>query len=266
MFVKGSRYRNLPESAALNARGEWIRAKDLRLIPPQSKLLAAPERQVLHTVLEADRLDLLGFKYYGDTTKWWQISDANPQYPFPIALLDERPFVVEAFSLSHRDFAERYLLLLGALTAFGTVRANLINTFDGVETVDPRFAENSVIVSYATSEATRQSIISAVGSRSFQLLRTFAWQEGATTHEAFTFDDAQAKRDWQELITTLLNLPGIESLESDITETTLVLDYNGVLLSREALGNLMRARGFAFTSTIVTRIGDQIFIPPSQIV
>lgn len=34
----------------------------------------------IHVVSEGDRLDLIAFKYYGDTQLGWVILDANPQY------------------------------------------------------------------------------------------------------------------------------------------------------------------------------------------
>src|SRR4030095_7689313 len=95
MFTRGSRYRNLPETAVLNAKGEWVRGKDLRLIPARETLLAPTGQQVTHTVLEADRLDLLPLEYDGDTTRWWQVGDVNPELPFPTDLLDRRPLVEE---------------------------------------------------------------------------------------------------------------------------------------------------------------------------
>ena len=61
-----------------------------------------------HTVNGGDRLDLLAYKYYGDTTKWWQICDANPDWHFPLDLLDLTPLVEQVLLLTHADFAVRY--------------------------------------------------------------------------------------------------------------------------------------------------------------
>src|SRR6266542_1708341 len=112
MFSKSSRYRNLPESSPVNAQGERLRGKELRLTPP------TPGR-FLHTVHEGDRLDLLAFKYYGDPSRWWQISDANSELSFPADLLDRRPVVEELLALSATGFAERVNELRIALSACG---------------------------------------------------------------------------------------------------------------------------------------------------
>src|SRR5262249_5322347 len=114
MFIKGSRYRSLPESSPVDANGERLRGKDLRLIPDTPG-------QFLHTVRQGDRLDLLAFKYYDDATKWWQIADANPQEPLPSDLLDRRPLVLEHFALFHPDFQTRFRDLGVELSAIGQV-------------------------------------------------------------------------------------------------------------------------------------------------
>src|SRR5262245_57562252 len=122
MFIKGSRYRNLPESSPVNALGERLRGKELRFIRRLSG-------RFLHTVSDSDRLDLLSFKYYGDTTRWWQIADANPEFAFPTDLLDRGPAVEETFVLAHAGFAERYRGLLFDLQAFGEVRESQLGFF-----------------------------------------------------------------------------------------------------------------------------------------
>jgi len=266
MFSKGSRYRNLPESTARNAKGDWVRAKDLRVIPRMETLLASPARRVFHSVVDSDRLDLLAFKYYNDTTRWWQISDVNPQFPFPADLLDERPFVEEVFALDHESFSGRYVQLTAALAGEGSVLPLVESSFDGDSTAEQNFVEASVLMTYATSPATRQAILNEIQNRGFHLLHTFAWSQGATTTEAFTFEDRGAKNDWQSLTSRLVEMPGVARLEPDITDATLLIVYNESALKRESLLSLMKNEGFDATSTRLTRVGDKIAIPPSQIV
>ncbi len=160
MFFRGSRYRNLPETVTLNAKGEWGRGKNLRLIPRIAG-------RITHTVFAGDRLDLLGFKYYGETAKWWQIGDANPQYLFPVSLLDRRPVVEELFTLTHRGFATRYFNLLQALAAFGTVSKDFINFFEHDVTKEQGFVEATVTITYAPAPGRRQAIWPSCKRNSF---------------------------------------------------------------------------------------------------
>jgi hypothetical protein len=259
MFFRGSRYRNLPETVTLNADGEWGRGKNLRLAPP----LAG---RITHTVFKGDRLDLLGFKYYGDTTKWWQIADANPQCAFPVSLLDRAPLVEELFALTHDGFATRYAALLRALPAIGTVAKDLVNFFDSDATREQNFTEATVTITYAPAPNKRHQILTELQNRQFRQLRSDAWRDGANVAVAFTFDDPAAKQSWQSLVETLARTPGVVEVFSEVVEGTLLINYNGAVVARESLRGMMEAAGFAVDSVVVSRVGDRIAIPPNQIV
>ena len=96
MFSRISRYRKLPDAVTTDAQGRTLPSKTVRLSP-----------QVLgtfrHTVEDVDRLDHLAFKYYQQPRKWWRISDANPEFLSPQALLGKEPIVTERFPLTHRS-------------------------------------------------------------------------------------------------------------------------------------------------------------------
>lgn len=265
MFIRGSRYRSLRETTLLNSKGEWIRGKDVRLIPPLETVLAPTGQQVAHTVLEADRLDLLSFKYYGDTTKWWQIGDANPEHPFPNDLLDQRPFVEEQFILLHSGFQERYAQLVAVLEGLATVRPNQINYFDSVETQEPSFVEASVVVFHPTVPTIRQSIILEIQDQGFNFLRSFAWEEGPNTTEAFTFEDLKAKSDWRELIDELAATPGVSRVDPNMTDGVQRLVYNGALVRRESISSLIALKGFAEQAVALSRLGEKIRVPPNEV-
>ena len=81
MFFKGSRYKDMPEISATDAKGQTARSKTLRWIPETPG-------KFQHTVNQTDRLDLLAYKYYGDPKKWWLFCDANPEFAMPIELLN----------------------------------------------------------------------------------------------------------------------------------------------------------------------------------
>jgi hypothetical protein len=265
MFSKSSRYRNLPESSPVNAQGERLRGKELRLAP------LTPGR-FLHTVHESDRLDLLAFKYYGDPSRWWQISDANSEWAYPADMLDRRPAVEELLVLRPTGFAERVDALRIALGAFGEVRREETSSFDETAARNPEFLEATLTVIYAPSPATRQLIINAIndtgpGVYPLRLLRTFAWDQAGQTAEAFAFEAPSAKADWRRMIGDLVASPGVLELQSLITEATARIVYHSGTLTRQTILNLIATHGFSALpeSSTLSRIGAQIVIPPNRI-
>ena len=99
MFSKNSRYKKLGDVVVADSDGREAMSKALRLIPEV-------DGNFLHTVEENDRLDHLGYKYYKKPRKWWRICDANPDYPFPPALLGKDTMVEEHFPLIIETEAE----------------------------------------------------------------------------------------------------------------------------------------------------------------
>jgi len=269
MFSKGSRYRNLSESVFLTANGERAIGKHLRLI-------RLPESVVLHTVAGGDRLDLLAYKYYGDTTKWWQISDANPDRPFPTDLLDTGPIVEELFALTHAGFEVRYANLITALKNIATVTNDRISYFDlqensnssvafeFLEPVAPSFLEDTVLVIFPPAD--RPLVLTAIQSHGFHRLSSFSFLQGVNLAEAFTIDDVAAKQSWNELVAALRETPGVLQVDSIPLETTLSISYNRSMLDPESLASLIKTKGFIFERTQFDRVGRKIHVPPNQIV
>jgi hypothetical protein len=93
MFSRISRYQKLPDMVTTDAQGRTLPSKTLRLLPQVSGTFR-------HTVEEVDRLDHLAFKYYQQPRKWWRISDANPEFMSPQALLGKEPIVTDRFPLT----------------------------------------------------------------------------------------------------------------------------------------------------------------------
>lgn len=263
MFTRGSRYRNLPESSPVDAAGERLRGKDLREIPPP---LDWPFR---HTVREGERLDLLAFKYYGEPTKWWQIADANPQEAFPLDLLDRSPVIKERFVLRCLDFESRFRSLVLSLPILGQVSTPVETSFDGSKPVEPSFLQTTIIVTYAPSPSTHQSIVDSIElpAIGFHFLRAFEWPAPPNTAEAFTFDDRVTRDRWRTLVATLTSR-GVLELQSRIAESTLDLTYNSAITSRESILTLMNSLGFTLqpATTAFTSVGSRIVIPPHQTV
>ena len=92
MFVKASRYRNLPNAVARDVSGVKSESKSLRLLTEVSG-------EFLHTVEENDRLDHLAYKYYRRSDHWWRICDANPEFLSPRSLLGREPVLTYRFPL-----------------------------------------------------------------------------------------------------------------------------------------------------------------------
>jgi hypothetical protein len=264
MFIRGSRYRNLPESSPLDAAGQRLLGKNLREIPPP---LAGPFR---HTVLDGDRLDLLSFKYYGDPVKWWQIADANPEEAFPTDLLDRSPLVKERFLLRNPDFETRLRTLDLELAALGVTRPDLSLLTDS-KPAEPSFIETTLVVMYPPSPATHQEIVNTIESPTvgFHFLRAFAWTlpPDTDTLEAFTFDDQTTRDAWRNMLFSLMAL-GVLELESVIAESTLDLIYNSAITPRQSIATVIQSKGFILEpgTTAFPTVGSKIVIPPYQTV
>ncbi|WP_051409394.1 hypothetical protein [Syntrophorhabdus aromaticivorans] len=86
MFSKNSRYKKLSDTVTTDARGRRLGSKTLRMVPD----VAGTFRYVVE---EGDRLDHLAYKAYKDSTKWWRICDANPEFMSPQAMVGKEPLV-----------------------------------------------------------------------------------------------------------------------------------------------------------------------------
>jgi hypothetical protein len=243
----------------VDARGERQRGKELRVIGRAAGRFA-------HTVREGERLDLLAFKYYGDPTRWWQIADANPEEPYPPHLLDSRPLVAERMVLAYATFATRYGELFGALALFG--EATPLENLSESPPASPPFLESTAVVAYDGSSAKRDRIIAAIEEHEFNLLAAYGRADAGVTKEAFTFDDRAAKADWRALVGELERAAGVIGVRSSSFESALEVVYNAEAVERAEIVALVRARGFELesASSVSTRAGSQIVIPPNQAV
>jgi hypothetical protein len=248
MFARGSRYRNLPESAPLDARGERVVGKELRFG-------ARLSGQFLHTVNDRDRLDLLAFKYYGDPTRWWQISDANPEFPFPVDLLDRGPMVEELLALVDTDNAKRFDALVTAVNVLGQVAAKS-NSFVAAD-----------IVAVFAAATVRPQIISAIGQRDFRFLHSYSWvPPGGGIAEAFTLEDLQLKTRWRRMLEDLCATPGVTGLQSNLAEATIHVLRNAAMIDRDAILSKLSKSGFAVSPLLsqqAERVGAKIIVPPN---
>src|SRR5262245_65473359 len=92
MFSRISRYRTLPDIVTTDVEGRTLVSKTLRPLPEAPGTFR-------HTVADADRLDHLAYKYYRQPTRWWRISDANPEFLSPQALVGKETIVMDRFTL-----------------------------------------------------------------------------------------------------------------------------------------------------------------------
>jgi hypothetical protein len=250
MFTKGSRYRNVSQSTSLTAGGERIQGIDLRVITPRTGTF-------LHTVQDGDRLDLLAYRYYGDSTKWWQICDANSVAAFPIDLVNSSPLAQQQIRLSYHDSTTRYNALIAALGAIGLL-----------DSEEHDFIRAVVAISYDGKPPTRQQILGAIKNQGFNFLSSFQWSTGSGVVEAFLFDDHLVKTAWRALLEGLSRLTGVLSVQSDISEATLNLVFNRAMVNDEAILNTIISKGFAIEPPQIeaSRTGKTIVVPPNQIV
>jgi len=80
MFFDGSRYLSVKEYLARGPDGRDVNVKRLRTGN-------SPEGSFFYVVKEGDRLDLLAYRFYRTSRKWWLIADANPDLMHPDELL-----------------------------------------------------------------------------------------------------------------------------------------------------------------------------------
>jgi hypothetical protein len=109
MFSRISRYRTLPDIVTTDAEGRTLVSKALRPLPQAPGTFR-------HTVEDADRLDHLAYKYYQQPIKWWRISDANPEFLSPLALLGKEPVVTDRFPVTLDGAQPPWAALLQNLT------------------------------------------------------------------------------------------------------------------------------------------------------
>jgi hypothetical protein len=263
MFGKGSRYQNLDESSPVNAEGERLRGKALRYIP------VAPG-SYQHAVSEGDRLDLLAYKYYGDSTRWWQISDANPEYLFPTDLLNAAPVVGKRLSLIHATFPQRLRLLREDLLASGKVLSveNLPDDAGGGD-----FLRSTIAVEYKPSDDTHAFVLRKLESEKigFHLLDSRSWGSGggpdSNVVEAFSFDDVDAITKWHEMITGLEDVDGVLNVRSRVLGVMLDVFYLETKVGDPQIVAVIEGKGFrlADTNALSSRIGARVVVPPNQI-
>lgn len=250
MFATNSRYAQISTSSPVNGHGERLLGVDLRLITPSAGTF-------LHTVLSRDRLDLLALKYYGDPTKWWQISDANSSLPFPTDLLDRDPIREELLSLVAPQLEARFNTLVNDLVALG----------EAVEFPRMGHSESSLVV-LAMTPAIRAQTIAAMRPAGLHFLKSFGWADGVTTGEIFYFEDMEAKQSWGKLLEDIKTLPGILEAISAAEDGVLHVIYNNEQVARGRILALAEVHGYEVvpqSSQEIVQTGTQIIVPPNTV-
>lgn len=248
MFAKNSRYARLSVSSPVIASGERLRGTNLRVNP-------AVDGMFQHTVQRRDRLDLLALKYYREPTKWWQICDANPQFAFPLDLLDEAPMAEETFQLANEQSQLRFDNLIQALTTIGEVWNPNMDV-----------SECSAAL-LALTPVNRTQVIGTIAAHGFHCLGSFSWSAGPSPGELFRFEDPVAKRDWTLLLRDVEQSPGVVDVQSFAQESRLDVVYNTAVIARDTLLLRLSLRSYAVVlsdSQSSERVGARIVIPPNQ--
>jgi hypothetical protein len=246
MYSRGSRYRQVPTSVHLTASGERTLSTELRAIPSRSG-------RFVHTVRERERIDLLAYRYYSDPTRWWQIADANPGQPFPLDLVDRRPYVEEDLPIARASHEQALALLIQDLAAIGPTVRGASDLMSATLTVRHGGA--------------RATAVAAVGARGFRLLSSFGFDDGGPVEE-LVIEDPASKLAWAQLLASVTQLPGLRTVVPMERNAGLRLDYNQAMLTREALLAEISRHGFsplAGSAQRKERVGAGILIPADQV-
>lgn len=155
MFSPFSRYRKLPDVVTTDAKGRTLVSKALRLLPSVTGSFQ-------HTVEDRDRLDHVAYKYYRQPTKWWRISDANPAFLSPQALLGKEPIVTDRFPVTFNGPQPPWAALIRSLNEQVGIEKVTV-----VEAVRAEQIERAVVVTYNQLNITASTIRSLITDKGF---------------------------------------------------------------------------------------------------
>jgi hypothetical protein len=171
MFSPFSRYRKLPDVVTTDAKGRTLASKALRRLPSVSGTFQ-------HTIEDGDRLDHVAFKYYRQPTKWWRISDANPEFLSPQALFGKEPMVTDRFPLTFNGPQPPWAALTRSLNE--RVGIDMVSVVETVQlapaartvgnqtvTVQAERFERAVVVTYNPLNITASTIRSLITASGF---------------------------------------------------------------------------------------------------
>lgn len=79
MIIKGSRYSAQQVVSVVDANGD----SHLTLFSGRPNI---PFRFTYYQVKDGDRMDTIAYRFLNDSSKWWQIADANPEVFYPDSL------------------------------------------------------------------------------------------------------------------------------------------------------------------------------------
>jgi hypothetical protein len=171
MFSPFSRYRKLPDVVTTDAKGRTLASKALRRLPSVSGTFQ-------HTIEDGDRLDHVAFKYYRQPTKWWRISDANPEFLSPQALFGKEPMVTDRFPLTFNGPQPPWAALTRSLNE--RVGLDMVSVVETVQlapeartvgnqtvTVQAERFERAVVVTYNPLNITASTIRSLITASGF---------------------------------------------------------------------------------------------------
>jgi hypothetical protein len=171
MFSPSSRYRKLPDVVTTDAKGQTLASKALRLLPSVSGTFQ-------HTVADGDRLDHVAYKYYRQPTKWWRISDANPEFLSPQGLFGKEPIVTDRFPVTFNGPQPPWAALTRSLSErVGVETVTVVETVhlvpesrqvgDQTVTVQVERFERAVVATYNQLNITASTIRSFMTASGF---------------------------------------------------------------------------------------------------
>jgi hypothetical protein len=135
MHSRDSRYRHVEEMLRTDALGRELMVTDLRRRPVRG----GPYR---HTVIDGDRLDHLGQRYYRRPHRWWEICDGNPAELSPLGLIGQEP--LRTVRITAETDGTAWHAVLADLRALPGVEGAVLETDGRLAVLTVRFNELSV--------------------------------------------------------------------------------------------------------------------------
>ncbi len=147
MISKNSRYKKLSDTVTTDARGRRLGSKTLRVMPDVAGTFQ-------YAVEEGDRLDHLAYKAYKDSTRWWRICDANPEFMSPQAMLGKGPMATISVRVTFPGEGDPpWCDLIRNLSAL--VGVEDVSIVDDIRLVEREMEYEGDTITYAGERATR---------------------------------------------------------------------------------------------------------------
>lgn len=267
MFERDSRYRFINVFQETTPARGAVRSTQLRIVPETSGRL-------LHRVHQSDRLDLLAYRYYRNSTAWWRICDANSAASYPLDLIDAAPCVQEHYVLDVPRFWTWRAQLPSALAQLGTTRwvgstlfvtddVTWLSTLgDASDTLQPP-TRDCIVAACFSEPFPAQSLRAAITTSGLTLRDVHVEQAGPARTELWYCQDVALSEAWSTMLCRLRDAAGVLSVEPSTGVWSVRVAYNARQMSHEQVVDVITAGGFEVASSWRdVSEAKQLVIPP----